>query len=119
MNYHQGLRYQRGRGLGAIFSGIFRSLKPLASMGLKYGKKFIQSDLGKNLKDTILDSGATMLRNTAADIIEGKNLKESTSESIEDIKSKIASTLRGKGRARKRKSKINYKNSKKSYYLLD
>ena len=32
--YHRGVRIQHGRGLGNIFSALFRVLKPLASKGI-------------------------------------------------------------------------------------
>lgn len=103
MRFHEGVRFQRGRGLGAIFGGLFRALRPLASMGLKAGKKFIQSETGRSLTSAVKDLGSNALKNIAADALEGKNIKESAQEQIGDIKSKIAQTLRGQGRRNKRK----------------
>lgn len=39
MNFHAGARYQRGRGLGALFGGLLRGFAPLAKMGFNAGKK--------------------------------------------------------------------------------
>ena len=47
LNFHQGVRYQEGRGLGSIFGSIFRGLKPLAKMGLSAGKRLLTSDFVK------------------------------------------------------------------------
>ena len=35
MNYHSGLRWQRGSGIGSLFSGIFRGLIPVARSAVK------------------------------------------------------------------------------------
>ena len=35
MNYHSGLRWQRGSGIGSLFSGIFRGLMPVARSAVK------------------------------------------------------------------------------------
>ena len=35
MNYHSGLRWQQGSGIGSLFSGIFRSLMPVARSAVK------------------------------------------------------------------------------------
>ena len=35
MNYHSGLRWQRGLRIGSLFSGIFRGLMPVAKSAVK------------------------------------------------------------------------------------
>ena len=35
MNYHSGLRWQRGLDIGSLFSGIFRGLMPVARSAVK------------------------------------------------------------------------------------
>ena len=35
MNYHSGLRWQRGSGIGSLYSRIFRGLMPVARSGVK------------------------------------------------------------------------------------
>lgn len=105
MQYHHGPYVQRGRGIGSIFSGLFRSLKPLASMGIKFGKKVLNSDLAKKVGSTALEFGKEALTNVAADVLEGKSFKESAGEQLAEAKSKLAQTLRGSGKRRKRKRK--------------
>lgn len=124
MNYHSGLRFQRGRGFGSFFSGLFRGLKPLAQMGLSAGKRFLSSDLAKNIGSSALEMGKEALTNLAVDALEGKNVNESAQQQLEQAKSKIAKTLKGGGC--KRKTKANNKNNKKlktvkdlQYNLLD
>jgi hypothetical protein len=49
MNYHQGPRFQRGRGLGSIFSALARGLAPIARLGLRAGKSFISNPFVRKL----------------------------------------------------------------------
>ena len=112
MNIHTGLRFQRGRGFGSMFSGLLRGLKPLAQMGLSAGKRFFSSDLAKNIGSTALQMGTDALTNLAVDALEGKNIKESAQEQLDKAKSKIAQSLKGGGC--KRKSKANHKHNKKN-----
>lgn len=103
MLIHKGERFQAGRGLGALFAGMLRGLKPVMSMGLSAGKKFLASDLAKNIKATALDVGKTAVKNIATDLLEGKDLSESLNKELELAKAKVASKIRGSGRSRKRK----------------
>jgi len=102
MLIHRGDRFQAGRGIGGLFRGLFRGLKPLVSMGLSAGKRFLQSDLMKNVGRTALEMGKDALKNVAADALEGKNVKESLDKELDTAKSRIAQTIRGSG-SRKRK----------------
>lgn len=105
MNFHAGARYQRGRGLGALFGGLLRGFAPLAKMGFNAGKKIINSDLVKNIGSTLADSGKKAITNIAADFLEGKNVSETAQHELNEAKRRIAGNLRGSGRnKRKRKS---------------
>lgn len=120
--FHSGPRFQRGRGLGSIFSGLFRSLKPLASMGLKAGKKLMQSDIVKNIGNKALQMGTEAAKNIAIDMLEGRSFKESASNQIDDAKSQIAQALKGSGRKRKvkrKKREICCDSKLKKFNLLD
>ena len=120
MMYHSGLRFQRGRGIGSIFSSLFRGLAPLAKMGLSAGKKFISSGIGKKLADTAIDAGKQGLVNLTADALSGENIIESGKRQLSDVKEKLASTLRGSGRKRRKRKVIGeIKDKKMKYNLLD
>jgi hypothetical protein len=119
MNFHQGLEYQRGRGIGSLFTGLFRSLFPIAK---NIGKRVLQSDYVKNLTSKTLDAGKTMLKNVAADVLTGKKVSDSTREQLNNAKKKIGDPLRGSGcRKRKQLTFNNPKNKKKIkfYNLLE
>jgi len=124
MNYHSGLRYQRGRGLGALFGGLLRGFAPLARLGLNAGKRLLQSDLVKNIGSTLAETGKQAVTNIAADLLEGRNVGESAQSELDNARKKIASTLRGSGYRRKRKkacqkSICGVKRSKGDFNLLE
>jgi hypothetical protein len=99
---------QRGRGIGSLFSGLFRSLRPLASMGLKVGKRILNSDLAKKVGSTALEFGKEALTNVAADVLDGKSFKDSANEQLADAKARLAQTLRGGGKRRRNKKRKRY-----------
>ena len=101
MLFHKGERFQSGRGIGALFSGLFRTLKPLFSMGLSVGKRALTSDAAKSFGSTALDIGKSAAKNLAADLLEGKDMSESLNKELDTAKSKIAIKIRGGGRKRK------------------
>jgi hypothetical protein len=104
MNFHAGARYQRGRGLGSLFGGLLRGFMPVLNMGLSAGRKILQSDLAKNIGSTLVDTGTKAVTNMAADLLEGKNIGNTAQEELNAARKKIASTLRGSGNKRKKKS---------------
>ena len=55
----------------------------------------------------------------AVDLLEGRNMKESASENLENAKKVIASTLKGGGCKRKRKRPQNPCSKKAKYNLLE
>lgn len=120
MLVHRGERYQVGRGIGSLFSGLFRGLKPLLSMGLATGKRLLTSDFARKIGSTALDIGKEAAKNVAVDLLEGRNVKESLDKELESAKSQIATKLKGGGRKRRRKSCAKILSHKKiKYNLLD
>jgi hypothetical protein len=114
---HRGDRFQRARGFGGFFSGLFRTLKPLFSMGLSAGKKLLTTDAAKSLGRTALDIGKDSMKKIAVDVLTGKNIKESLDKELDSAKQQIAEKIKGSGH-RKRKRKINHHHNKR-YCLLD
>jgi len=119
MLIHRGERYQSGRGIGSLFSGIIRGLKPLFSMGLSAGKKLLTSDTAKQIGSTLLDIGKDSAKNLAVDLLEGKNIEESLNKELQSAKNKIASKIKGGGRKRKRSTCKALTLKKLKYSLLD
>lgn len=102
MNIHRGERFQRGRGIGSLFAGLFRTLKPLFSMGLKAGKKMLTSDVAKDIGSTALNIGKEAAKNVAVDLLEGKDMSDTLNRELESAKSKVAAKLKGRGRKKKK-----------------
>ena len=105
LRYHHGVRLQHGRGIGSLFGGLMRFLKPIASMGFNVGKKILGSDVARKLGSAALDVGKSAARDIAVDLLEGKPFKESTREHMEEAKKVIANTIKGSGKHKKRKRK--------------
>jgi hypothetical protein len=104
--HHQGIELQRGRGFGSLFSGLFRSLIPIAKAGLNAGKRVLQSDYARNLGSRALDVGKEMVKNIASDVLAGQAFKPTATNEINEAKKKISEAIKGSGRSRKRKPKL-------------
>lgn len=86
--YYTGIRNQRGHGLGSIFANLSRFAIPFIKRGAKFvGRKLLRAGI-----------------NTASDVLEGQNpkesmkkrLRETKDEVIRDVKRKL-STMSGRG----------------------
>lgn len=115
-NYHTGKRIQRGRGIGSIFGSVLRSIIPI-------GKKILTSNTTKSLAKSIGNSLKDAAIDTALDVVEGRNIKESAQERLNETRGKIAKVIRSKTNKpkvkRHSKSKQQKINEKKAYYLLN
>lgn len=119
MIVHRGDRFQRGRGFGSFFSTVFRTLKPLLSMGLSTGKKILTSEAAKSVGRTALDIGKDSLKNIAVDVLTGKNVKESLDKELESAKEKIANKISGSGSRKRKRKSIDHHKLNKKYSLFD
>src|SRR6266851_3960071 len=96
--------YQRGNGIGSIFSSLFRAITPL-----------FQSDSVKKIGKALLTTGL----NVGSDVLEGKrvgqSLKRRFGETGSNLLEDAVESLReqtGSGRKRKKRRKISIKNKK-------
>lgn len=121
MYFHQGAEFQRGRGFGSLFSGLFRSLVPIAKAGANLGKRVLKSDFVKSLSSQALDVGKDMVKNIAADVLSGRNFAESAEQELNSAKKKVGEAIRGGGRKRKRKHLMSNQHKKMLHHfnLLD
>ena len=81
--FHKGVRVQRGRGIGSLFGGLFRAILPV-------GKKILKSSATRALKQQARKAAI----NIAADALEGKNVKQSAKERLQDARKDIAKSIR-------------------------
>ncbi len=107
MRFHQGAELQRGRGFGALFSGLMRSLMPIAKVGLRAGKRVLQSDFAKNLGSKALDVGKDMVKNIAADVLSGESFSNSAANEVNTAKKRIGEAIRGSGKKKRKRSANN------------
>lgn len=119
MMYHRGLREQRGRGLGSILFGLMRGLAPVAKLGLKAGKSFLQDPTVQKFGRQALGIASETAKNLAADLLEGTSSNERAKAELQNARKKLATTLRG-GRKRKKQAPMRIYNHKKArkYSLL-
>lgn len=118
MEFHRGIRYQRGAGFASLFSGLWRVLKPIASMGVSAGKKLLSSDFAHKLGNTALDIGKQSVTNLVTDLLEGVPIKESAQNQLEEAKSKISQAIKGGGKRKRKKKCTKVLPVKKSCYSL-
>jgi hypothetical protein len=105
MSYFQGERFQRGAGLGSIFSKLFRTATPYLKKGAQY--------FGNELLDTTF--------NITDDIMNGEKIKNSVKKRFQESKSRIKNKtkekfrkiLRGNGKNVKIKQTLKRKKKKK------
>lgn len=85
---------QRGRGLGGIFANIFKKVIPYGKTflkgGMKVGKKFINSDTGKEILKDSIDSAAA----AAASALIEKNPKEARENIVKSLKRSKGKTIK-------------------------
>lgn len=112
MIYHAGPRVQRGRGLGSILSGLFRSFAPVAKLGLNLGRKLISNPLAQKVGSAAMEAAKKSAVNIAADALSGRSIKESAQKELRDAKEKIATTLRAGRKRRKPETVKRLKNSR-------
>lgn len=115
--YFSGPRYQKGYGLGSIFSGLLRSIIPI-----------FKSSAAKNLGKIALKTGARV----AGDILQGENLSNSLKNRAGEAIGNFTNHLNNKpstdnqfsrpvsvARQRHRKKSLSRKKKKRSLDIFD
>ena len=127
---------QRGRGLGGIFASLLKKVIPFGKSFIKHaassGKRFIKSDLGKDILNDTIASAATAATSALieqdpneAKTIMRESLKRSQNKSKAVVKriarDKLDQVLTGKGRKRRNSGKDEHllANKRKTITLLD
>ena len=72
MNYHSGLRWQRGSGIGSLFSGIFRGLMPVAKSTIKTIGRVARSAPVKSVGKVLKKEATKAAVETAIEALEGQ-----------------------------------------------
>ena len=72
MNYHSGLRWQQGSGIGSLFSGIFRGLIPVAKSAVKTIGRVARSAPIKSAGKALKKEATKAEVETALEALEGQ-----------------------------------------------
>ena len=72
MNYHSGLHWQRGSGIGSLFSGIFRGLMPAAKSTIKTIGRVAKSAPIKSVGKALKKEATKAAVETAIEALEGQ-----------------------------------------------
>lgn len=94
--FHSAVNYQRGRGLGDIFGGLFRYIKPLLSSGINF------------LKNEVLSSGIGALSDIASGASPKEVFQDRGKEALKNLRRGAVNklhTMYGSGRKRTIKRK--------------
>lgn len=101
LKYHRGPLLQRGHGIGSIFKSILRfiapslqSVKSVFAKGAQIGSKIAKNPAVKDVMNTVRDSAIDIGLSTAADTLEGLDLKQSLDKNLTTGKLKVAESLR-------------------------
>ena len=82
--YHRGVLLQNGRGIGGIFSSLFRTLLPVGKAVIKSAPKVLnkvaKSNVGKQLKK----SAQKIALNTAKDLLQTGDINKTIKKSLQD-----------------------------------
>ena len=116
--YHRGVLIQRGRGIGGVFSSLFRTLLPIGKAVIKSTPKFIKQTAKSPLGKKLQKSAQKVAINTAKNLLETGDIKKTLKKSIEDSKKEVSNALLSSENRRKRKSNYSSHCKPKRYHFL-
>ena len=89
MNYHTGLRIQRGAGIGSLFAGLFRGLMPMAKSAVKGIGKVIKSDAAQAAGKYLKKEATKAAVDTALEAIEGQKVGQAAKHRLKSATKNI------------------------------
>ena len=116
--YHKGILLQKGRGIGGVFNSLFKTLLPIENAVLKSSPKIIKSTARSPLGRKLRKSAKKVALNTAKNLIESGDIKQTLKKSIEDSKQEVSNALNSSKSSRKRKENIQSHCKPKKYHFL-
>ena len=100
--YHRGVLIQRGRGIGGVFSSLFRSLLPIGKAVIKSTPSIIRSTAKSPIGRKLRRSAKKVALNTAKNLIETGDINKTLQKSVNDSKKEVANALKSSKDSRKR-----------------
>ena len=86
--YHRGVLLQKGRGIGGIFSSLFRTLLPIGKAVIKSTPTIIRntakSPIGRKLKKSAKKVAVSTVKN----LLQSGDINKTLEKSVEDSKKK-------------------------------
>ena len=125
MNFHRGAPIQQGAGLGSIFSGLFRTLMPVAKTAVKTVGKIAKSDgvrsagryLKKEATRAAIDTALEALNGKQVGVAAKKRLKNATKNILQASRNRIetpsSKTPARKGTTKRKNVRLPTKNFKR------
>ena len=101
--YHRGVLIQRGRGIGGVFSSLFRSLLPIGKAVIKSTPSIIRSTAKSPIGRKLRSSAKKVALNTAKNLIETGDINKTLQKSVNDSKKEVENALKSSKDSRKRK----------------
>ena len=119
--YHRGVLLQKGRGIGVIFSSLFRTLLLIGKAIIKSTPAIVKSTAKGPIGRKLRKSATKVALNTAKNLIESGDINKTFKKSLEDSKNEVANALRsskGSKGSRKRKLDKTYHCKSNKYHFM-
>ena len=82
LSYNNDLIHQRGRGIGSIFSSIYRTVMPLVKRAIGTGSKLLKSKAGQAVTKSVKKRAMKAGLNVVQDALHGENVIDSAKREI-------------------------------------
>ena len=102
--YHRGVILQKGRGVGSVFSSLFRTLLPIGKAVIKSTPSIIKSTARSPIGRKLKRSAKKLALDTAKNLIETGDINKTLKKSAGDQKKEIADAFESSKDSKKRKS---------------
>ena len=86
--YYRGVLLQKGRGIGGIFSSLFRTLLPIGKAVIKSTPSIIKNTAKSSIGRKLRKSAKKVALNTAKNLIQSGDINKTLQKSVEDSKKK-------------------------------
>ena len=116
--YHRGALLQKGRGIGGIFSSLFRTLLPIGKAIIKSTPAIVKNTAKGPIGRKIRKSATKVALNTATNLIESGDINKTFKKSLEDSKKEVSKALRSSKGSRKRKLDKAYHCKPNKYHFM-
>ena len=116
--YHRGVLFQKGRGIGGIFSSLLRTLLPIGKTIIKSAPSIIKSTSKSPIGRKLRKSAKKVALNTAKNLIKSGDVNKTFKKSIEDSKREVEDVLKGSKASKKRKLNNSSHCKSKKYHFM-